>query len=348
MRKEFKIMLYGLGKVGRQVLAMLNHLDLPVALAALSDSSACLTGDPLTSQLVENAIRAKEAGERLSHFPGSQPLSALPALFTEDLIIIDTSVVKDMDWKDALNKGCRLVFANKNALSAPWRQAKHLFSNPNVRYEATVGAGLPVIASLASQVASGDPITRVEGVMSGTLGFLCSRLEQGASYSQAVRDAYDAGYTEPDPRDDLSGFDVLRKTLILARTAGWQMEKEEVEVLPLYDKRLLGMPLADFFEASALLNADYAAMAKTAAENGNTLRYLATVTARGGRIGLREVAENSALGALNGPGNYFAFYSRNYNPDPLVIAGPGAGATVTANGVINDIIALIQKDSGRP
>ncbi len=190
-------------------------------------------------------------------------------------------------------------------------------------------------------VASGDQIHRIEGVMSGTLGFLCSRLEEGILYSQAVQEAYESGYTEPDPRDDLSGFDVLRKSLILGRTAGWNLEQNLIlryshfMMIGWWESRSQNFSKAHNYSTKPMRN-----RSRLAKSEGRVLRYLATITPQGGSIGLKAVERSSALGSLHGPGNYFAFYSQHYNEIPLVIAGPGAGITVTANGVLNDIIAL--------
>lgn len=340
MRPLSKIILIGLGKVGREVVNQVQKYHLNYEITALADSSACLAGHPLFLDMINTAIQTKVIGQKMVDLPDSQPLSNLEKYFTTSTIIVDTSAARDLDWKVAMQKGCKLVFANKNAHSALWSQAKDLYNQPNVRYESTVGAGLPVIATLRSQIASGDQITRIEGVMSGTLGYLCSQLDSGATYNQAVRHAFDAGYTEPDPRVDLSGFDVLRKALILARTAGWKLEQNDFSVQPLYDDRLVGIPVADFFLRTSLLDEIYAQQVKAAAGEGRVLRYLATITPQGGNIGLRAVDHSSQLGALQGPGNYFAIYSQRYNQIPLVIAGPGAGIEVTANGVLNDIIAL--------
>jgi len=341
MRHLKKIMIIGLGKVGREVIQQIRDCNLPVDFTGLVDSTACVVGDPLSMTQLDAILRIKEAGEALIDSPEARPHSNLSDKYTSDTIIVDTSAARNLDWSLALQKGCNLVFANKNALSAPWLQAASLFNQDSIRYESTVGAGLPVIATLRNQVASGDQITRMEGVMSGTLGYICSQLESGVAYSQAIRQAFDAGYTEPDPRDDLSGFDVLRKALILARTAGWPLEQHDFQLEPLYDDRLVGIPVSDFFQRTSLLDDIYAQLVAAAAAEGRVLRYLATITPQGGKIGLQAVDRNSALGSLNGPGNYFAFSSQRYHPLPLVIAGPGAGIAVTANGVLNDIIALL-------
>ena len=120
-----------------------------------------------------------------------------------------------------------------------------------------MGAGLPVIQTLKTMLATGDQITRIEGVMSGTLGFLCSQLEAGFSYSQAIKEAFSAGFTEPDPRDDLSGFDVARKALILARTAGWPLEQKDLSVEALYDPSLVGISVDRFFTEMSGLDSTY-------------------------------------------------------------------------------------------
>jgi homoserine dehydrogenase len=343
MQKSPKIILVGLGRVGREVLRQLNNMELDYQISGLADSSACLLGNPLSNEQVDNAIQIKSAGKSLVELPDSSNLSLLSDSFSPDTIIVDTSAAQDLNWEPALNRGCKLVFANKNAHSAPWAQVTNLYNHPGVRYEATVGAGLPIIATLRNLMESGDKVIRIEGVMSGTLGYICSQLERGMSYSQAVRKAFEAGYTEPDPRDDLSGFDVLRKAIILARTAGWQLEQEDFQVEPLYDEELLGNSVEDFLLKTSLLDQTYALKVETAANQEKVLRYLATISPSGGSVGLQAVERNSQLGALRGAGNYFAIYSQHYNEIPLVIAGPGAGIAVTANGVLNDIIALLNR-----
>ena len=341
MRILKKIIIMGLGKVGQAVSHQILESQLPLDFIGLADSTGCVVGDPISQAQLESILRIKESGGSINKIPEVRPHSIMSDFYDDETIIVDTSAARDLDWSQALQKGCSLVFANKNALSAPWSQAANLFKQGTIRYESTVGAGLPVIATLRNQIGSGDKIRRIEGVMSGTLGYLCSQLEAGATYSQAVQQAFDAGYTEPDPRDDLSGFDVLRKALILARTAGWPLEQNDLQVEPLFDDRLTGIPVTEFFQRTSLLNDTYAQRNESAAAEGRVLRYLATITPQGGKIGLQAVDSNSALGALQGPGNYFAFYTERYDPIPLVIAGPGAGITVTANGVLNDIIALL-------
>ncbi len=341
MTKPTNIILLGPGKVGRELVQQVQASGLNLRFTVLADSRAFICGNPLTSEQIETTLQTKTAGLSLTSLPDSSPLSDLATHFQPNTIVVDTSAARDLDLVPALSAGCKVVFANKNALSAPWAQSAGLYGKPEVAYEASVGAGLPVIQTLRSLISTGDTVTRIEGVMSGTLGFLCSQLENGASYSEAVQQAFDAGYTEPDPRDDLSGFDVARKALILGRTAGWLLEKEQLKVEALYQPKLANIPVKDFFEQMTSMDAEFSRKVTDAKKDGKVLRYLATVTKEGGAVGLQAVKKSSALGALQGPGNYFAFYTRRYHDIPLVIAGPGAGVEVTAAGVFSDILNLI-------
>jgi homoserine dehydrogenase len=341
MITQTNLILIGAGKVGRELIRQVQGANLPISFAAISDHQAFLAGDPLSQVQLDQVIGVKSSGQSLQQLIGSIPIMELPRYFQEGTIIIDCSASKDLNLQPAMDSGCKLVFANKNAHSAAWSQVSHLFYNPWVRYEATVGAGLPVIHTLKSMLATGDQITRIDGVMSGTLGFLCSQLEAGLTYSQAIKEAFSAGFTEPDPRDDLSGFDVARKALILARTAGWPLEHKDLQVEALYNPALAGISVDRFFTEMSDMDATYQIMVEKAASEGKVLRYVATITAQSAKISLKAVEKESALGVLNGPGNYFAFYSQRYQPIPLVISGPGAGIAVTAAGVFGDILELI-------
>jgi homoserine dehydrogenase len=240
----------------------------------------------------------------------------------------------------ALDAGCSVVLANKLPLSGSWPEVQPLLKHPRLRYEVTVGAGLPVIATLHYLLDTGDRIVRIEGCLSGTLGYLCAQLEQSIPYSAAVAQAHSLGYTEPDPREDLSGRDVARKALILGRTAGWQLELADLSVERLYDEAVAEIAPDDFLAAMPNEDARYAVRVAEAVAHGKTLRYVARITRDGGEVGLVAVERGSSLGALQGPGNYIALYSERYTEIPLVIAGPGAGPQVTAAGVMGDIIAL--------
>jgi homoserine dehydrogenase len=349
--QDIPLLFLGMGNVGstllqqilhtREVLASRAGLRLtPIALADVSGLVAEVDG--LSDEALCAALNTVRAGNLLQSLPGARPLSETENLFRPDVIVADMTASPHTApiLQSALAAGCSVVLANKLPLSGPWSEAQPMLRHPRLRYEVTVGAGLPVIATLRYLLDTGDRVERIEGCLSGTLGYLCAQLEQSIPYSGAVAQARSLGYTEPDPREDLSGRDVARKALILGRTAGWPLESADFSVERLYDDALAGIPVDDFLAATPAEDSHYAARVAQALEYGKTMRYVARVTREGGEVGLVAVERGSALGALQGPGNYVALYSERYTEIPLVITGPGAGPEVTAAGVLGDIIAL--------
>ncbi|MCD4672754.1 MAG: hypothetical protein K8R77_08835 [Anaerolineaceae bacterium] len=349
--KKINILLLGLGKVGRelvqQVLASRKQLadeqGLQFSFTALADSKGVLSAaNGLNKQQIKTAITQKAAGFSLADLPESLTAANLNAVLESGAILVDTSASTETTplLTKALENGCGVVLANKHPLSGTWAETATLFAHPNLRCEATVGAGLPVIATLRDLLATGDTVTAIQGCLSGTLGFLCTRLEQGAAYSTAVREAKELGYTEPDPRQDLSGLDVARKAVILARTAGLPLELNDLPIEKLYSDALAELSLDEFLANMHTLDDDFKQRLQPALANGKVPRYVARVSVEGAAIGLEMVEKSSALGALQGPDNYIAFTTQRYGPNPLVIAGPGAGVPVTAAGVFSDMLHL--------
>jgi homoserine dehydrogenase len=241
--------------------------------------------------------------------------------------------------------GVHVVLANKLPLVDPLTQYQRLVgSAPGaLRYEVTVGAGLPIVSTLQGLLASGDRAERIEGCFSGTLGYLFSRLQDGVRFSSAVREAWELGYTEPDPRDDLGGRDVARKALILARLVGCELELSQVEVEPLFSADMANMPVHDFVDQIAAMDEGYLERHTQAQRRGRVLRYVAEVSDDACSVGLMEVAEEGRLGSLRGPENMVVVHTARYSEVPLTIAGPGAGPEVTAAGVLSDILDVAQK-----
>ena len=349
------LIVMGLGRVGREVLRQLMAAGETIrrlggatfSIIAVADSRALVgSRDGLDEGLLNKLLSHKESGLSLIDFPGSLPLASLPNFFEPGILAADTSASPETaPWlRMALEKGGAAALANKLPLALPWQEASIFFRDPKVRYEATVGAGLPVIAALRDLLAGGDEITAIEGCMSGTLGYLCSRLEQGVKFSDAVMDAFKSGYTEPDPRQDLGGLDVARKALILSRTAGFNREMADISLEPLYPESLDDLPVQGFLQALPELDARFQQLAANARSEGKVLRYLARVTPQSITIGLTPLPKESAPGALQGSDNYFAFHTCRYNTSPLAVAGPGAGIPVTAAGVITDLnhLALLR------
>jgi homoserine dehydrogenase len=209
-----------------------------------------------------------------------------------------------------------------------------------LRYEATAGAGLPVLDTLAKLQEAGDRVETILGAFSGTLGFIMTALEAGKRFSDAVREAWKLGYTEPDPRDDLSGTDVARKALILARTLGRRLELSDIALESLYTHDVDSPEPARFVENLTALDAVFAERVARAKRDGKVLRYVAKIGRRGIRVGVEAVPAASPLGRLHGTDNTIVIQSKRYATNPLVVTGPGAGAGVTAAGVLNDIVAI--------
>jgi homoserine dehydrogenase len=353
------IILLGLGNVGqallRQILGSAESLPRQAGLRlvpiALADSGGVLFApDGLPEEPLCAALRAKADQRGLSGLPGSRPLDRLDRALIRGAILVDATASTRTEpfLRAALEAGCGVVLANKHPLSGPWEKARGFLLHPQLRYEATAGAGLPVIATLRYLIATGDRVAAIEGCFSGTLGFLCAELERDQPYATAVAQARELGYTEPDPREDLSGRDVARKALILSRTVracssdatGWAIDLAAIAVEPLYPDTLADVSVDAFLASASALNESYAARFAAARAGGQTLRYVARIGPEGSSVGLVTVPQDSSLGALRGPANYVAFRTERYHDVPLVISGPGAGPEVTAAGVFGDIVDL--------
>jgi aspartokinase/homoserine dehydrogenase 1 len=211
-------------------------------------------------------------------------------------------------------------------------------NNISFRYETTVGAALPVISTINDMQTGGDKITEISGVVSGTMTYLFNQLEKGVSFSKAIADARELGYAEPDPRDDLSGEDVARKFLTLARTMGLKIERDELEVESLIPEPLRDVEQSVFLDRLAEYDTSWQEKLEEAQKRNETLRYVGKLADGKISIGIKSVPINSPIGQLKGTDNLFQIYSSYYNKTPLVIQGPGAGKEITAAGVLSDIL----------
>lgn len=254
-------------------------------------------------------------------------------------------------YRCLLEAGVPVVTANKRLLAAPTALRKELLPScagyRGLYYETTVGAGLPVIGTLRRLVETGDRVRRIEGIFSGTLGYLCSQLRSGASFSQSVRRAYDQGYTEPDPREDLRGTDVARKLLILAREVGLEVEPEDVVVESLLTPTLEAGGVEDFWSSLADVDEAYAKRQARARGEGRVLTYLARLEEGRMEVGLEAVKPQHPCASATGPENLFAFYTERYSESPLVVRGPGAGPQVTAAGVFADVLQALAENGAQ-
>lgn len=246
-----------------------------------------------------------------------------------------------------LARGLHVVTPNKRAGAGPlarWRALRDTAkrSRSHFFYEATVGAGLPVITTLRDLIATGDRVLQVEGILSGTLSYVFSAFAGDASFSAVVREAKRLGYTEPDPRDDLSGMDVARKLVILAREMGVEIDVEDVVVESLVPEALRGHGTVEaFLDALAGWDDAMAKRRAVAERAGESLRYVGVVDHLGrASVSLRAYPATHPFARVSGGDNVFAFRTQRYHAQPLVVQGPGAGPEVTAGGVFADVLRL--------
>jgi len=232
--------------------------------------------------------------------------------------------------------------ANKKPMTGPQADFDYMNSadmQARCGYESAVGAGTPFVATTRRLVASGDSVRSAEGTFSGTLGFITSGLAE-RPFGDLVNDAFRLGYTEPDPRDDLSGTDVARKALILARCLGWQLEMADVTVEPLFPAALADVSTEEFLARIHDSNEEYSLANAEAASKNHVLRYVAKLEDGACKVGLMAVPAESPIGALQGTDNILQLSSEVYCTTPLVVQGSGAGADVTALGVIADMVGV--------
>jgi homoserine dehydrogenase len=338
------VLLLGFGQVGRAFARMLPPRP-GLRLAAVADRSGFVlepAGLP-----VEALVRAKARGRSLREC-GGRPGSASDAVaafrraaWGRGLVVDATADETGPVLRPALSAGLLVVLANKKPIAGPWRDYRALLASAGpgggrLRFEATVGAGLPVIDTFHKLVESGDHVRRVEGSLSGTLGFVLSEVGRGRAFSEAVRVAKARGYTELDPREDLCGRDAWRKGLILSRLLGFRGEPPPP--LSLVPPALAGLATGRFLERLGALDAAWRRRAERAARRGRVWRYVVRAERGGATAGLRAVPRESPLGALVGTNSLVAFTTGRYSPEPLVISGPGAGAELTASALVSDVL----------
>lgn len=366
--QDLPIILFGVGGVGRALIqqivtqrgfhALQFGLNLQLLAVCDSDGAVIEPSEGLDDDLLTELVTAKADGQRLANHPEGGTQSNLVGIV--DIAGRAGTVVVDCTASDttvnallyALDERYKIVLANKKPLTIDQEVYDRLTSagvttdgTPvrhlgRTRWETTVGAGLPVIATLNRLMGSGDEIERINGAFSGTLGYVMTGLQQGESFSAIVREAHKLGYTEPDPRDDLGGVDVARKALILARGMGWRLDLDDVDVEGLYPVAMDDLSVDAFMDALPELDAGFADQVAAATARQGVLRYAAQVENGACRVGPVIVPANSPLGLLSGTDNLVTFSTTYYDATPLVIQGRGAGVEATAAGVLSDIVEL--------
>jgi homoserine O-acetyltransferase len=349
------VVILGYGRIGRELARQLDGATgrSGVRVAAVIDRSGfVLDPDGLTGPRLETLARSKESGISLADAPSgvrataSEALASIRHLGLSRPILVDlTASDTTPELEEAIEAGMDLVLANKRPLAdqrdATGGLVRHAAAHGRrVLHEATVGAGLPLLDTISKLQESGDEVLAIEGCPSGTLGYLFGEIGRGIPFSTALRAAMALGYTEPDPRDDLSGMDVARKALILAQLLGYEGTLDEVAVESLVPEEQRTVTNAEIMARIEELDPVWRRRVAEVRASGRMLLYRATVTTEGARVGLVAVGALSSFAALTGTDNQFAITTTRYRANPIVISGPGAGVAVTAAGVLNDVLKL--------
>jgi len=356
--KQLNIFIVGAGNVGSKLLGqlqqqqqfLLQHLNLQVRVAGISNSKRMLFVDN------GNEIGLSTWKEQLQEARENDLDEFVETVISKNLrnsVFVDVTANADVAkvYDRLLSKAVSVVACNKIAASSSYEHYSRLKALANeynalFLFETNVGAGLPVIGTLNDLRRSGDKVNKIQAVLSGTLNFVFNNYDGTRPFAEVVKQAQDEGYTEPDPRLDLGGTDVMRKIMILAREAGEKIEMEDITNNSFLPASCFEGSVTDFYKEMAKHESHFKALYNEAAAKGCKLKFVATFTnsplGDGGKatVGLQHITDNSDFYHLYGKDNIVLFYTQRYPEQPLVVKGAGAGADVTASGVFADIIRV--------
>ena len=333
-----------LGQIASQRERLLRDFHLDLRVRGILTSKRMLLSEASITPGDWVAAADKTVAADLSRFEEHVHAEHLP-----HAVILDCSASSEVaeHYPRWLAAGIHLATPNKKANSGPLELYTRVINSrrdagSHYLYEATVGAGLPIITTLRDLRETGDDITRIDGIFSGTLAYLFNVWDGGVPFSAIVRDAKAKGFTEPDPRDDLSGMDVARKLVILAREMGLRLEVSDVVLEGLIPPQLASCPPEEFMERLGELDAPMLARLESARGANRVLRYVAALDAATGRatVGLVELERTHPFANINLTDNIVQFVTSRYHQNPLVVQGPGAGPAVTAGGVFADLLRV--------
>ncbi|NRA56426.1 MAG: bifunctional aspartate kinase/homoserine dehydrogenase II [Gammaproteobacteria bacterium] len=355
--KRIGVVLLGAGNIGRcwlelfkqqqSVLALRFNVKLP--LVAVVGSSKAL----IDFSGINPASWAEQYQQRSQALGKDGLLSALADHGLDELIMLDITADQTLSdsYSDILSNSYHLISANKLAGSSESRyynqiKANALSNNCKWLYNASVGAGLPVLHAINDLRQSGDQIQSISGVFSGTLSWLFEHYDDSEAFSSLLLRARDLGITEPDPRDDLSGKDKQRKLLILAREAGFELELADIELRSMVPEQLAAVSLNEFISRASELDPILSSLYQTAKANDCVIRYVAKLEVVQGKVqasvGLEQLSNEHPCATLTPSDNIFVMTSQWYQANPLIIRGPGAGREVTAAAVQSDLFNLVK------
>ncbi len=346
--KQVNLFIAGAGNVGGKLLAQLNqqleflkeHLRLNIKLVGLANSKKAILND--------ESIDIKNWKELLKAAPDNNLDTFINTIIEKNLrnsIFVDVtaSEVVATCYNKLLQKSIAVVACNKVACSSSYnyyQQLKESAREYNARFlfETNVGAGLPIIGSLNDLISSGDKVNKMQAVLSGTLNFVFNNYDGKKTFASVVKQAQDEGYTEPDPRLDLSGKDVMRKIMILARESGEKIEMDDIANNSFMPDTCMQGSVEDFYIAMEKEEAHFKGIYEKAAAAGCKLKFVASYENGKAAVGLQHINPEHDFYHLYGKDNIVLFYTNRYSDQPMVVKGAGAGAEVTASGVFADII----------
>jgi len=351
--KQVNLFITGTGNVGAKLLGQLQqqlaflqqHLHLQVNVTGLSNSRRMLIN--------EDGIGLGNWKEKLNAGVTADLQEFVNEIIARNLrnsIFVDITASDKVAavYDQLLKKSVSVIACNKVAASSAYSNYKKLKDlarefNCQFLFETNVGAGLPIIATLNDLISSGDNIHRMQAVLSGTLNFVFNNYDGTKKFAEVVRQAQDEGYTEPDPRLDLSGTDVMRKIMILAREAGQKIEMDDISNNSFMPEECMKGSVEDFYKEMEKYESHFQGLLKTANEKGCKMKFVASFDNGKASVGLQHIDPKHDLYHLYGKDNVVLFYTDRYKEQPMVVKGAGAGAEVTASGVFADIIRASKK-----
>jgi aspartokinase/homoserine dehydrogenase 1 len=346
--KQLNLFVLGAGNVGSRLLEqlkqqqqyLLKHLRLQLRVIAIANSKKVAIG--------EEGIDLSKWRDTMSKAPDMKLDELVQFIIEKNMrnsVLIDNTASADaaLCYPQLLQKSVSVVACNKIATSSAYATYENLKNlarayNTSYLFETNVGAGLPVIGTLNDLLRSGDEVHKIQAVLSGTLNFVFNNYNGTSSFASVVKQAQDEGYTEPDPRLDLGGTDVMRKILILSREAGYKMEMEEIKNDSFMPEACMQGDVANFYKELEKHEKHFKALYDKANAAKCKLKFVAELNEGKATVGLQHIPAEHDFYHLYGKDNIVLFYTRRYSGQPLVVKGAGAGADVTASGVFADII----------